>query len=170
MTSIFTSSNIYKSGIRYSNISILIAFCNSYIYKENRFHPTVVQLYQFRSMTIRDIRAALVVRSVSITFINKRHSLCLSVVHLYQFRYPGVRRSQAVLAFWSVSVSFFHREHYLYSTIVHVYQFIYLRTVRAFLSVFVSFIQGKVLFPLNCRSSLSVYVSRKLGYWSRDRL
>ena len=74
-----------------------------------------------------------------------------------------------MLAFWSVSVSVFHREHHLYSTIVHVYQFRYLRAVRAFLSVFVAFIQEKVLFPLNCSSSLSVHVSRKLGYWSRDR-
>ena len=147
-----------------------------HIHKENRFHSTVVQLYQFRSIRIRDIWAVLVVRSaVSITFVYKRHCLCSSVVHLYQFRYPGVRRSQAVLAFWSVSVSFFHRKHHLYSTIVHVYLFTYLgsqdtRAVRAFLSVSVAFSQGKILFPLNCRSSLSVHVSRKLGYWHCDRL
>ena len=32
---IFTTSNIYKSGIRYSSISILIGFCNSYIQRES---------------------------------------------------------------------------------------------------------------------------------------
>ena len=38
---IFTTSDIYKSGI-HSSIGILVSFCNSYINNENRFHSTVV--------------------------------------------------------------------------------------------------------------------------------
>ena len=118
----------------------------THIHKESRFHSTVVQLYHFKSISIRDIRAVLVVWLAFITFIYKKHCLGSNVVHLHQFRYPRVRHFQAVLAFWSASVSFFHGQHHLYSTIVHLYQFRYLRSqdtlaVRAFLSVFVAFIQ-----------------------------
>ena len=86
------SSLLPQISTNLASIAVLAFWSVSvtHIHKENRFHSTVVQLYQFRSVRIRDIRAVLVVGSVSITFIYKKHCLCSSVVHLYQFRYPGV--------------------------------------------------------------------------------
>ena len=154
-----------------SGIAVLAFWLVSvtHIYKENRFHPTSsivpVQKYEnprYPSSVSRQV-------SFYYFYLQKALSLlkCSSSLPVQISRSPAFSSSANLL----VSFCFFFPQRALFILNYRSCLPIQIsKSSESFWSVFVAFIQGKVLSSLNCCSSLSVYVSRRLGYWSRDRL